>query len=279
MDFISMPTPTPAEVAEQLANVFADPAVADPLYDAILPTLGGKCLNADAARELCPHYNSVAGRLSFTCCTYDPCSAYVRDRLDRVLSAPAIDRQRQILFLAGGAASGKSNCVGTKYRSEFDLIFDSNLGNLAKARAMIATALQHGWLVDVLYINRNFRSALTDMIARAHITGRYIPLQRGRKSADLATLHLNLQQTFVKLSELYAENDDVALAAVNNAYPQPPGSPVTFAIPLVALASGGVYHYHDPDVLYDEQSELLGQLERDPAFDPEVLAALRGEAE
>ena len=99
-------------------------------------------------------YRNKYDRLAFTRCSYEPCAQYILERFRRVLRQPGQPGSRAALFLAGGAASGKTSSVGSNNIKRFDMVFDSNLASFDKAKMMISKCLEIGWSVDVLYVHR-----------------------------------------------------------------------------------------------------------------------------
>lgn len=248
-----MQNPTlPGDVARELEEILNRPD-ADTRYDALSGSFGGKVLNADLARELSPRYQRHADRILYTAATYSPCSTYVLKRLLRTLQSP-FAKERLVLFLAGGAASGKTTAIGRNVIDAADIVFDSNLAQLPKAKLMIEAALTAGWVVFIIYVHRNFRVACESMLERAVQNGRHIPF-RSAEAQDLASLHFNAQRTIVELDRIYADNDRVVVRAFRN--PWTPERPLAATpISITTLAAGGKRHYTSIRELYEVQDAL-----------------------
>jgi hypothetical protein len=256
-------------VADELARVLAR-STADLAYDQLPESYGGRLLNADVARELSRAYRSKFDRIAFTRCTYGPASAYVLGRYHRELARPGPVGQRAVLLLAGGAASGKTSSVGEQTIKDYDLVFDSNLADVAKAVSMIETAVSCGWVVDVSYIHRPYELALRSMVQRAIDTGRYIPVGPPSK---LARLHLGAQRTIVTLHSKF-RSDWVDIRAYANLWT--PEHPVdAHPLEISELARGRQFHYDSLESLHDIESTILPQLEDEHFGEGSVFDALR----
>ena len=266
--------PTAHAVAADLAERLSDPAVADPLYDALPGVGGGRLLNLDAARGLSPHYGTVDDQLAFTAATYGPALAYVVDRFHRVVRGRVADRDDTPagLLLSGGPASGKTAVAAAHVdRERFDLVVDVGGSDLDVLTRMVNAALRSGWDVSVLHVHRPFNYAMKDMLDRACRFGRYVPLRPGRPEPDLAGLHLRCQRTVLVLAQRFADTPAVTVAAVRNgSSPRHPDR--VQRIELADLAAGGGYHYGSPDPLYADQARALD----DFAADERIPGAVRG---
>lgn len=268
-------SPGENEAQTELAGILSGPN-ADALYNELDGSLGGRVLNADLARNLSPHYQCRADRIAFTKATYPPCSNYVLQRFYRTVKNKEW-RHKTVLFLAGGAASGKTTSIGKEVMSRFDLVFDSNMAGYEKARKMLDAATIQGWEVSLLYIHRNFRSAARDMLSRAVETGRYVPFT-SPDGDDLASLHFNAQRTFAQLAAEYADNEKVIRAAVRN--PWEPGNPQPISeIGISTPAAGGKRHYTEIQELYAVQQEILHHALVQQEFPDGLVQALGVETE
>jgi hypothetical protein len=269
---MSTPAFSDEELAVQweLADVLKG-AAADSAYAALDGAFAGRLLNADLARELSPRYRSVADRLRFTRATYPSAAQYVLRRFHATIGMPGTPGSRSVLFLGGGAASGKTTSVGRDVILEYDLVFDSNLADVVKASTMIDEALRGGWFVSVRYIHRPFDLAVESMLQRARETGRYIPM--GHPSR-FASLHFNAQRTVVALRDRYAAEPRVTVAAIANLWrPRTQLGPVPIAVE--DLAPGGKFSYTSVEELHAVQSPILERFRRGGA-PPDLVEAVCG---
>ena len=252
-------------VLRELQRIVSAPGV-DYQYDQLDGTFNGRLLNADLARELSRDYRNKYDRLCFTRCSYAPCAQYVLNRFRNVIRQPCSPGTRAVLFLAGGAASGKTSSVGQKTIKLYDLIFDSNLADFQKARMMIDESLKAGWLVDISYIHRPYDLAVRSMIERAIDTGRYVPMG---KPSKMGKLHVSAQRTIVRLRREFSD-DYVGIDAFENLWT--PANPVDAAyISLSELDKNGQYHYKDVEELHAIEAEIIAsfresQFNEDAAF-------------
>jgi hypothetical protein len=249
---------TDAEIAvqDEFEAILAS-AAAITQYENLDGAFGGRLLNADLCRDLSPRYQNFHDRVRFTRATYAPAAKFVRRRFDEIISTPGDAGGRQVLFLAGGAASGKTTSIGTDVIGEYNLIFDSNLADFDKARRMIRFAADSGWFVDVRYIHRPYDLALRSMIDRALNTGRYIPVGRPSK---LAELHFNAQRTIVRLWEAFAGDRRIGIEAIANLWR--PDAPVN-AIPISIsdLNVDPTLRYNGLDEIYEIEAPTIELLE------------------
>lgn len=268
--------PSAQQVIADLERRLADLAAADAAYDLLDGTANGKPLNPDAARRLSPYYRTVEQCLAFTYCTAAPAGQYIHGRYDRTLpttTRPAPARP-EVLFLAGGAASGKTEAARTLVATRaFDLIFDSNLGNAVRARQMIDGAVDLGCEVTVFYVHRTFAHALINMVMRAAYTGRYIPLVPGAQ-ADLAVLHFRAQRTICELAEQYADSEGVVIQAAWNRWNRHTGEKRIDLLDLASLAPGGAHHYGSLELLHADQRSALEGFRDQQVANAAVLRAI-----
>jgi hypothetical protein len=266
--------PTTDEVERELRQLLLNYSTADPAYDAILETLNGHVLNTDAAREISPHYGTARQRQAFTEATYAPSRDYVFRRILRALGTPPTTKSGKaprVLFLAGGPASGKTTSVGQALLERYDLVIDSTLSDLRKARVMIDGALIADWMVDVTYIHRPFGNAVADMLWRAEKTGRYVPLGP-TMSRNLASLHIEAQTVFGKICEEYSAVAGVIATALLNVWVRE--KPLVVGASQISndsLAKGGEYYYTSIRELYAIQKV---QIEKVGSIDPALHKAV-----
>lgn len=225
---------SPAQVESELEHILNSPE-ADALYDAIAEARGGRVINSDIARELSPHYRTKADRIAYTLATYKPAARYVYNRfMETVAATPG--EGRIALLLAGGPASGKTASVGGRI-DDYDLVFDTTLSVIEKARPIIQQLLDHHWQVHIQYIHRPYDLAVGSMLERALRTGRYVGL--GHPSR-LARVHMAAQNCFNVLQRQFTGT--VELFVTGNFWT--PDDPDSGAHPLSlnALDSNGFYY-------------------------------------
>ena len=170
-----------ARVEAQLAQLVEQVALADPAYDALPETKGGKIINADLYRELHPCYaeGSLADRQVLTRATTNPAKAGSQDRFARQLTACAASAQLKVV-LAGGSGAGKTTTLRQmpELLSHADLIYDTTLSRPEDLTFVLARAhaAQLKKPLTIIYVHRPFADAVAGMIQRAKADGRYIPL-------------------------------------------------------------------------------------------------------
>ena len=159
-------------------------------------------INTDLAKELCPEYAASAqSRLRFSRCAYDPAK-----RLSELVYQTALEQEKwsHVIFIAGGAASGKSTVVelaiDEQQQARMSLFVDGTLSNLALAKAQTEAALQRGIPVSVIYAHCRIPVAVQRALIRAEIMGRILTLRR------LAETHFGAQNSILNLHGQYPEN-------------------------------------------------------------------------
>jgi len=259
------------KVHEGLSRIVQDTSKADAAYDRLKDSLGGRVLNADTARELSPDYQTREDRLKNTPATYAAASVYVRDRFNRTIDKLAAEgKTPHVLFLAGGASSGKSSTVNDHYLRAFDVVFDSNLARLDTAKEMIEKVLKAGGDARVLYVHRPYEKAVENMLRRGNDGGRTVPL--GGDNGKLAWLHKNAQDTFEKLVDHYADNESVSFRVFDNSGKIGESREISVKEFLRPVEKGGKYRYTSVHELTKADQPALDRFLRSGG-DPAVATA------
>ncbi len=171
----------------------------------------GPVINTDSAKELSPEYGTDDGRVRFSKCVYDPAKQLV----DSIYAEEVVEeRWATVMFLAGGAASGKTTAVAAWKNSTKNrkgnlnslLTVDGTLSNLTAASQQIELALETGHVVTIFYIYCPVELALFRALNRAVDLGRVLTLER------FAQTHFDAQRTVLSLHETHQSNAGVEFA-------------------------------------------------------------------
>jgi hypothetical protein len=248
-------------VFDRLVNIVSSPG-ADRAYDGLEGAKRGKIISVDVARLLAPEFASWDGRLRHTPSTANPAGAYAHNRLTRELARRRRARKR-LLITAGGAGSGKTSMLKGQ-TAVFDLVFDNQLRNLARARSLLLAALRHGWEVEVVYVHRPFEDVIRAVIDRSQRTGRW------NRLADLPGAHIESQRTVVALRREFRGR-----AWVHATYNASPGagdrSPASIVL-IRELAPGGRYHLSDAKSLLKTIPPVLEKAKAEGIVSAQVAA-------
>ena len=177
-------------------------------------------LNTDQAKELCEEYSANENeKIRFSRCVYAPAKAFIT-KLFRIEIAKK--RVSAVMFLAGGAGSGKSTAVeGWKLDGNFPpdlLVVDGTLSDFNEAKSQIDLALSHKKSVIVIYVFCPVEKAVKLALDRAIKRGRGLPIPR------LAQTHYDSQRTIFRLSADYHLNANVQFHVVDNTGVRPAAS-------------------------------------------------------
>ncbi|MBA3683760.1 MAG: zeta toxin family protein [Planctomycetes bacterium] len=198
---------TDEQVAASLTQLLSRPDAAE-AYASLPGTMGGKILNVDEARKLSPEYVADPGRYSVA--THGPSSEFIKRLLAERLRA---EPTGSVLLLAGGGGSGKSTVINGYLApgvADADIMFDAVLGDFSRARNIVDEAIASRRAVDVVYVHRPFEAAVEGVANRAQTEGRIVPPE------VLAKAHAGAQDTILRLGKLYADNEFVRVAIIDN---------------------------------------------------------------
>jgi N12 class adenine-specific DNA methylase len=229
---------------KKMFAVVGDEALSDRLYDALPDARGGKVIGTDIARELLPEYAADReGKIWWTKATSKPASAYTKRRLNRELSNRG-DRE-VFLLTAGGVAAGKSTAVSDEVVASADLVYDTTMRDPKRGIELIEQALEHGWRVEINYVQRPPRLAVGGAIYRAQNAGRWGPIW------EIPETHVEAQRSIVEVARHFEGEGRVAINLWYNASTVfPPPAPTRISIS--DIAEGGPLAY----VSADESTQL-----------------------
>ncbi|MEZ6233958.1 MAG: hypothetical protein R3B68_07190 [Phycisphaerales bacterium] len=251
--------PDQAEVHARLCDLVLDAPRADEAYDAIPESRSARIISVDIARYLIPEFRDRLFRIRHTPSTATPAGAYAHNRMLRTLTRGTTTPDGVVVFLAGGAGSGKTTSLAST-ADVVELAFDNQMLNPDRARVLLDAAADNGWQGVVTYVHRPFPLVVDGVIRRSVETGRWNRLH------ELPAMHMRAQQTFWELSSEYRTNPAVSWGVLENL--GTPSSP-TDVRPLspLALRPGEPRRYQDVQSLrkvVDEQVRLAIQEGRFP---------------
>ncbi|HEV2706010.1 MAG TPA: zeta toxin family protein [Pyrinomonadaceae bacterium] len=173
-------------------------------------------LNTDNAREFSEDYNhDKESRARYARAVHEPAGALIKTIWNEMVRMPNRSEHNFVMFLAGGAGSGKTTAVEdlpdlSQFRSAAQIIYDTTMSGLSSSTRKVEEARAHGKSVLLLYVHRPYEKATRGMIERALREGRTVPAR------VLAEDHFNAQRTFLSLHEKYADDDDFVFLVVDN---------------------------------------------------------------
>lgn len=196
---------------------------------------GGTVLNTDTARELSPEYLADRTRSADV---HEAASDTVKTIYESKLAKPTPEGfDNVVLFTAGGTGAGKTTAIkdaGGAFGKP-EIVYDTNMNTLSSAVDKIEQALAAGRNVEIAYVYRDPVEALTGgAIPRAQRqaekfgTGRTVPL------GEHAKTHEGVRPTMEALAERYANDDRVAITAIDNSR----GRGQSQIVPLESLPKG-----------------------------------------
>jgi hypothetical protein len=210
--------PEDQDIAVRFAGKLRDLDAATAEYASLKDSQGGKLLDTDLARELCPDYirdrskSQVIQTLS---------SALVRRMFAEKL---ATIKEPVVLFSAGGPGSGKSTVISehsgmAKAAANADIIYDTTMSNYESARGMVEQVLEADGIVDVALIIRKPLDALENGAIRRAVdqeieygSGRTVPLDYFLKA------HASAIKNVFRLAEEYKDHPDVKFRFMDNTH-------------------------------------------------------------
>lgn len=214
---------TPAETAIEsrfARQVESSPEEAFAQYAKLKDSEGGKVLSTDVARELSSDY--LADRTKSSA-VHEPASWLIKQLYaKRLAEAPKGNELPVVFFTGGGTGSGKTTGIKSisTLRQLYDrsqIIYDTNLKSYSGSKQKIDDALSAGKTVVINYVVRDpikaYREGVLKRAARQEVefgTGRIVPMD---VHADTHAESLN---TVRKLSDDYANNDNVIINIVDN---------------------------------------------------------------
>jgi hypothetical protein len=245
--------------------LIANVAAADAAYNVLPGSCGGKIISTDSVRLLDDRYRNVpVGKLRDLAPSWDGAWRYAQKRLEREIANRG--NRRTLRFMAGGWASGKTYAL--RDVEPADLAWDGTLADERWAAAMVILALEHGWRVQIAYVQRPVVLALWGSLDRAMEEGRTVPLLL------LPTVHRAAQQSILKLHSTFGNDPRVAFILIFNAGTRAEPREGR-KLSISDIAPDGVIHYTQGDVKSYQQTarkvwQAAGQSGHYPA---EILAA------
>ena len=203
------PVPGSAEAA-QIADAFSELLNRDPqaVINSMRDKAGHVVLNADDLFKRWPAYaENPKARRWLGPLLY----ATARDFIDGAFAdmlSKTLASGRNVVFTAGGGASGKSTVLRSQAdRPDVDFVVDTTFSSTVPALGQIDAALAAGRFVEVNYVYRDFADAVWSMIRRAldPQVGRIVPID------DLARTHFGSRETVSAVLERYQGHPRVAV--------------------------------------------------------------------
>jgi hypothetical protein len=180
-------------------------------------THGGQEINADIFRDLVPAYNQSGATMArYAGATHEAVKVATEKYWQDMLARTDLPGRKAVVFLAGGAASGKGSSM-TKaglgaQRSGAQIVLDGTFSNYAKAKQKVEQALASGRSVEIYHIHRDVRKAVVGMINRAVVDKKWrtVPVE------TMVRDHVMAQQTTMKLAREFSGHPRVAIVLVDN---------------------------------------------------------------
>jgi MinD-like ATPase involved in chromosome partitioning or flagellar assembly len=146
-------------------------------------------INVDSAKEFCREYSDgKSERAFFSSCVYQPAKVFAEKLFVEALEEKGV---REVMFLGGGSASGKTTYVYFFPPDESDglIVMDGTLSSITKATLQIEIVRKLGKRVRIVYVYCPIERAVGFALSRAITTGRTICLD------VLAQTHFHSQKT------------------------------------------------------------------------------------
>jgi hypothetical protein len=236
----------------------------------------GTMVNTDEARELFPAYRADRGRAA---AVHEPSS-----ELSRRVYARLLDENRgkveEVVFLAGGAGSGKTTALK---RMSLDrpgrevITFDGTFSHPAANMERIRQALGKGYEVSVVYVHvEDPLKALGNALDRAERMAAEQGSGRTLRTTDLIEQHARARQAFVDAAEELKGDPRASFRLIDNS-----GTPDDVALKgggeeSVAFMRQRLYDENDVELLKRQAEELVERRFRAGEISPRTYRGFSG---
>jgi len=158
--------------------------------------------------ELSPAYAaSPKDRRTYGATLYAVAAEHTDRVFRQLLAAPVKAGRNTVVFMAGGAASGKSSAVAVDQApGDAEMVFDTTFSNSERAMAQVKMALDHGRQVQITYVHRDFEGAVRGMLGRAVSKGSGRVVNVG----VMAHTHRGARDSILRVLEAYSEDRRVS---------------------------------------------------------------------
>ena len=206
-----MPFPLPPDERDALCAEFQRllNADVDATLDRLRDARGTVVLNSDDLFKVLPRYEAnVEERKFLGPLLYEVAKEFTDQIYARLLARP-VGENNEVVFTAGGSATGKSTILRTEGpRPEVDFIVDTTFSNVERALSQVDRALASGRQVRIYYVYRDFLESLRSMLERAQnpLVGRVVPVD------DMARTHFGAQGAVLEAVDKYQQNGRVEIS-------------------------------------------------------------------
>jgi hypothetical protein len=178
-------------------------------YRQVYLTRFKRIINVDNAKELCVFYSKNAEtRARYSACLYDAAKRFTRRLFECEVGNSNI---KKVIFLSGGAGSGKSVLNFYMEGQKNALVVDGTLSALGDANDQIRLAIACEKQIEIIHVFCPLELAVEASLRRALRSGRTISLE------SLARTHYRAQTTFLSLLlRFYAKGEPIAFAVMDN---------------------------------------------------------------
>jgi hypothetical protein len=216
--------------------LLSDVSAADLMYDRLPLSEKGKVISTDIARYLDANYvkEPEKGKCRDILPSWDLAWRYAQNRLEHEIINRG--KRRKLRLMAGGWGAGKTFALRNESEEKTDLIWDGTLSDITWAVEMIRLALDHQWQVEIAYVFRDIELAIYGAVERKREVGREVPITK------LPKVHRNVQQSILKLTEIYRTEKKVSFLYLHNLGTQSVKSCAP-EIDLIDLEQYGALHY------------------------------------
>lgn len=183
---------------------------AESAYEEITATKGGKYINQDYARLLMPEYKaSREGKVIHAETTQKPSADFAQKLFDKRIAKPG---NGDASFIIGGPGVGKTTLGQLALQEEIqksDVVLDGVGANDQQLIKNIQSALKSGRKVNLVFAYRPINESADSVVERFKQHGRPVP-------AEVVTRgHVNSLESYLKIHDLYKDNPNVVLQAVD----------------------------------------------------------------
>lgn len=146
-------------------------------YRSLDSTHGGRLVDVDEVRRLCPEYEaSKQGRRMFSEATHEPASVFAKRYLDWLLDEARKRNEGGIVWLIGGGpGSGKSSASQEALSNDGICVVDKAFSSSTTTRALLERLVSEGWAVRFVFVYRPAHLAMQGVLKRALEKGRVVP--------------------------------------------------------------------------------------------------------
>lgn len=147
---------------------------------------------------------------------HENASAVAKSAYNLLLKTEVGKGDNTVLFTGGGTGAGKTSGLKALGKTDYPIIYDSNISNPISTGLRIDAALAGGYKADIVYTYNDIFSSLDNALNRAEKmrgtlgSGRTVPLKNHIES------HINSPEAILELAQKYAGDKRVSIRVIDN---------------------------------------------------------------